>query len=77
MTGTGLPMSGCGGGFLVKTLLLEDSTGFGSGFFLLSEAKTIITHLVCTCVHVNNYPLEISLPSIFPHHPPLQLARHN
>ena len=57
-------MSGSGGGFLVKTLLLEDSTGFGSGFFLFSEAKTIITHLVRTGVHVNNYLLEILLPGI-------------
>ena len=30
----------------------------------VTEAKTIITHLVCTGVHVNNYPLEISLPGI-------------
>ena len=64
MTGIGLPMSGSGGGFQVKTLPLEDSTGVGSGFFFFSEAKTIITHLVRTGVHVNNYPLEISLPGI-------------
>ena len=48
----------------MKTLPFEDSTGFGSGFFLFSEAKTIITRLVHTGVYVNNYPLEISLPGI-------------
>ena len=42
-------MSGSGGGFLVKTLPLEDSTGVGSGFFFFSEAKTIITLF-------NNFP---------------------
>ena len=64
ITGMGLLIGGLLGGFLVNTFPLDDSTGFSSGFFLFSEAKTIITCLVRTGVHVNNYPLEISLPGI-------------